>query len=302
MNITEKYRPKELDELVGQDQIVDILENQGDDPPSSYLFFGPSGVGKTTLARIMADKFDANGMDLIEIDAASNSGVDDMKALVNRQWTHPMEGLSRMFIIDECQRLSKNAWDALLKAVEDPPRGNYWIFCTTEVSKVPRTIRTRCVELKFRDVVYSKIKELLKKVEEKEEYKISDENRDRIISSSGGSPRKALVLLEQCANLDEEDLKFFLNDESTSASGYELAKLMSKKSFDFGEAVDILAEMKTESPEGIRQTVRAYFTTMALRSKSPYALGVLKEFEVPSVEQNGITDILLRVARIEKWK
>lgn len=300
MNITEKYRPKTLDEVIGQPSVTkSIGKLLKDKSHSTFLLEGPSGVGKTSIARICVSLLGC--LDVREIDAASNSGVDDARVLVNAQEYVPLGG--RAFIIDECQRLSKNAWDALLKAVENPPPNNYWFFCTTELSKVPRTVQTRCATYRLNTVSASLITDLLHRVNDEEKLGIDKDYLVKIAESVQGSPREALVKLQQSIGLTEEEIQTLIAQDSGIPLAFDFAKSISKSSFEIEEVMKLLALLKDESPESIRQVTRAYFTTFVLRSPSNrYALGVLNEFETPSLEQNRITDIVLRVARINKWK
>lgn len=304
MNITETWRPKTLDKVLGQSHITKSLTKIIEEKKhSTFLFEGPSGTGKTTLARICAEMLNCRGFDLQEFDAASNSGVEDMRALAEQQHSFPMGGGSRVFIIDECQRLSKNAWDALLKGTESPPPNNYWFFCTTEVSKVPRTIRTRASEYKLKPVSPQVIADLLMEVRDTEALAVDDEMIARLAGSVSGSPREALIKLQQCDGLSEDELEAMLSVDQGVPGGYDLAKLLSDQQFDAKAAMTLLTMMKDESPEAIRQVVRAYFTTFLLRAPTNrWALLVLSAFEKPAIEQNYITDIVMRIATLVKWR
>ena len=302
MNLTEKHRPRTFDEVVGHESVIASLRRVLDKKShSSFLFDGPSGVGKTTLARICATELGCS--DLREMDAASNSGVDDMRTLARAQEYFTAEGGARVFIIDECQRLSKNGWDALLKATEEPPEGNYWFFCTTEFSKVPKTIQTRCARFSLKPLGSAQIVPLLREICDEECIGLEDETLEWIAGSVGGSPREALVRLQQAEGMSPEEASALFTGEAYLPIAYDLAKMISRSSFDAKEVMDLLVQMKDESPESIRQVVRAYFTTFVMRAPTNrYALGVLAEFEKPAVEQNRITDIVMRIARINKWK
>lgn len=301
MNITEKYRPKDFKEVIGQDSAVKSLEKNLMNH-STFLLSGPSGTGKTTLARICADATDTGELDLIEIDAASFSGVDEMRKITSKQEAYPLGGGSRTFIIDECQRLTKQAWDVMLKAIEDPPERTRWFLCTTEVSKVPSTIRTRCQELKLKAVPQSTLAELLRDIAGKEKWDVDEQAMNLIACSSGGSPRRAVLLLQQARELDLDGIEELLAEEQGIPGGYELAKALMGNG-TLKDCMELCKEMVGESPEAIRQTVRAYFTTVVMNNPmNTKAKQVLHAFEKPAIEQNRITDIVMRLMLIFKWR
>jgi DNA polymerase-3 subunit gamma/tau len=168
----------------------------------AYLFTGPSGCGKTTLARILANKF-ANGaatsQNIIEVAAADNTGVDDMRGLLETTRTRAI-GRSpvKTIVLDECHRLSGQAWDVLLKPIEEPPAHVFWCLCTTNLSKVPKTILTRCARYDLKPVGEDDLMNLLCDVAEAEGLDTNADVIEAIAEASGGSPRQALVYLEAC--------------------------------------------------------------------------------------------------------
>ena len=229
-----KYRPKILDDLIGQDMIVEVLKNAArkDKISHAYLFYGPRGTGKTTAARILAkivncetrqkdQKFKTEGepcnecshcleteagraLDIVEIDAASNRGIDEMKNLKEGARLSPSSYQYKVFIIDEAHQLTKEAGNALLKMLEEPPSHAIFILATTEYEKLPPTIVSRTQRLHFRRLPVIKIVEKLNKVVAAENIKIDQPAIELIASASEGSLRDAESLLDQVISLGEE--------------------------------------------------------------------------------------------------
>ena len=215
-----KYRPQNFDDLIGQDVVVETITNSiiANKVPNAYLFTGIRGVGKTTIARIVAkalncsngienkckvkcDNCDAitnsNHIDVLEMDAASRTGVDDVRELIEFSRYGPTSSKYKIFIIDEVHMLSKQAFNALLKTLEEPPEYLKFIFATTEIKKIPITVISRCQRFDLSRIRSSELFNYIKKIKDKEGGKITDEALKLIVKISEGSVRDALSLLDR---------------------------------------------------------------------------------------------------------
>ncbi len=215
-----KYRPQNFDDLIGQDVVAETINNSimAGKVPNAYLFTGIRGVGKTTIARIVAkalncsnatenkckDKCDncdaitnSNHIDVLEMDAASRTGVDDVRELIEFSRYGPTSSKYKIFIIDEVHMLSKQAFNALLKTLEEPPEYLKFIFATTEIKKIPVTVISRCQRFDLSRIRSSELFNYIKKIKDKEGGKITDEALKLIVKISEGSVRDALSLLDR---------------------------------------------------------------------------------------------------------
>lgn len=216
-----KYRPQSFDEVIGQDVMVQIIKNaiKMDRIPNAYLLTGIRGVGKTTTARIIAKAINcknsenlekkcegfchceaitnSNHIDVLEMDAASKTGIDDIRELIDSAKYYPTSAKYKVFIIDEVHMLSKQAFNGLLKTLEEPPPHLKFILATTEVKKIPLTIISRCQRFDLRRIKLEEMASFLKKISEKEKAKINEKALLLIAKASEGSVRDALSILDQ---------------------------------------------------------------------------------------------------------
>ena len=224
-----KYRPQNFDDLIGQEVVAETITNsiKADKIPNAYLFTGIRGIGKTTTARIVAKGLncsngidnlckedlcdncksiaDSSHIDVLEMDAASKTGVDDVRDLIEFSRYGPTSAKYKIFIIDEVHMLSKQAFNALLKTLEEPPEYLKFIFATTEIKKIPITVVSRCQRFDLSRIKSSELFEFIKNIKEKENGKASDEALKLIVKISEGSVRDALSLLDRALlSLDEK--------------------------------------------------------------------------------------------------
>lgn len=197
-----KYRPKSFKEVLGQDHITKVLESsvKGNKVSHAYLFVGSRGTGKTSVARIFANEIGVSANDLYEIDAASNRGIEDIKLLRDGVRVLPFDSKYKVYIIDEVHMLSKDAWGALLKTLEEPPAHVIFILATTEFHKVPETIISRCQVFTFKKGSDIALKKNLIGVAKEEGYELDPGSAELLAILADGSFRDGLGELQKVIN------------------------------------------------------------------------------------------------------
>lgn len=200
-----KYRPSTFDDVLGQDHIVSVLEKSVKDGSIShaYLFVGTRGTGKTSVARIFAKEIGVSANDLYEIDAASNRGIDDVRELRDGVHSLPFDSKYKVYILDEVHMFTKEAWNTLLKTLEEPPKHVIFILATTELQKVPDTIVSRCQVFTFKKASDIILKKMIQDVSEKEGYELETGVAELIAILGDGSFRDTLGYLQKILNFSK---------------------------------------------------------------------------------------------------
>lgn len=209
VSLAVKYRPECWEDVTEQSVVKDILENQVQTKTmqSAYLFTGPSGTGKTTSARIFANMINDSKGKPIEVDAASNSGVDNIRQIIEDAKRKPLDAEYKIFIVDECHSLSNGAWQALLKTLEEPPKFTIFIFCTTDPQKVPATILSRVQRYNFQKIsnegIVNRLISIIKKENDVSNIHYDLDAVEYIAKVSSGGMRDAITLMDKCLSLSD---------------------------------------------------------------------------------------------------
>lgn len=298
-----KYRPKRFEDVVGQSVVVKSLQRVvKDNRAKAFIFSGPAGTGKTTMARIMANTF-AGGVgtaaNIEEIAAADNTGVDDMRAVLARTLYRAVgQSQVKSFILDEAHRLSGNAWDVLLKPIEEPPAHCYWMICTTNPAKIPKTIQTRCLKFELKPVPESDLLGLLCRVCDAEGLNTPDDVLEAISEAAGGSPRQALTYLEACATAANANAaRNIMQTAGKSREVIDLCRfLLAGRSHTWAEAMKFIQALEGTEAESIRIVVSNYIAAALLKtrddSKAATLLQLLSCFAEPYNQSDKFAPLL----------
>jgi len=277
-----KYRPKSLRSIVGQENAVASLSSLVDRKavPHFILLTGPSGCGKTTIARVMKGLLECGNADFIEKNCADFKGIDTVREIRKHVNLRPMDGEVRIYLVDEAHKLTPDAQEAFLKMLEDTPKHAYFILATTDPEKLKKTIHTRATEIKLNPVDRKGLVKIIKRVANKEGLSIAEEVAEELAEASEGSPRKALVLLEQVGSLEGttaqlEAIKVTTFDKDESIN---LARALMFGKANWANVAGILRKLQDQDAEGIRYMVLGYANSVLLgKSKGQPASGQLAE-------------------------
>ena len=271
-----KYRPQVFDDLIGQDVVVETIYNsiKFNKTPNAYLFTGIRGVGKTTIARIIARSLNclngigkickdtlcenceaisnSNHIDVLEMDAASKTGVDDVRDLIEFSRYGPTSAKYKIFIIDEVHMLSKQAFNALLKTLEEPPKYLKFIFATTEIKKIPVTVVSRCQRFDLSRIKSNELFEFINKVKDKENGKVTKDVLKLIVKISEGSVRDALSLLDRILISQSNDKELNLKNAQKIFGYFDKSYLIDLFKFLFeGKEEEVIKIYRTLYDQGV---------------------------------------------------
>lgn len=262
-----RYRPKTLKGVVGQEGAVSSLQRLIDKGkiPHCILLSGPSGVGKTTIARIIKELLACGDGDFLEINCADFKGIEMVRDIRRSANLSPMGGDARVWLIDECHMLTKDAQNAFLKLLEDTPSHTYFLLATTDPQKLLKTILTRSTEVKLGLMDVHSLCMVLQRVVDKEQIEMDEDVLNEIAEASDGSARKALVILEQVASVEgtKAQLEAIQATTINKDKAIELARALISPAAKWPAVAAILKEIKDE-PEGVRYLVLGYSKSVLL--------------------------------------
>jgi DNA polymerase III subunit gamma/tau len=273
-----------LDQIFGNSEVVLALSDMLADPekcPHSFLLTGPTGCGKTTIGRIIAERLGSRGNDFREIDSADFRGIDTVREIRKQSLYAPLESDCRVWLVDECHKMTNDAQNALLKILEDTPSHVYFILATTDPQKLLPTIKGRCSPFQVNPLNDAQMMKLLLQVVRDEGESLAKAVCEQIIQDSFGHPRNALQILDQVLRVDpEKRLETAKRSAQEQSESIELCRaLLARKSW--GEIRGILSGLKDQEAESIRRHVLGYAQAVLLKSDNTQAAMIIESFWEP---------------------
>jgi DNA polymerase III gamma/tau subunit len=302
MTLYQEHRPTAFNEVKGNEGILASLQKLLSNPskcPHAFLLHGPTGCGKTTIARIIANTLECDGQDLYEIDSGQFRGIDTIREIREIITYRPINSKSRVWILDEAQKLTGDAQSALLKILEDTPEYAYFIICTTEPNKLSSPILGRCSQFQVAQLTEQQMVGLLKTIVKKEGDSLEQEVHLQIAQDSLGHPRNAINILEQVlASPKESRLNTAKQTAAKQSQSIELCRALIKGA-KWKEVQGILQGLTDQDPESIRRHVLGYCQSILLKGDDARA-GLIMEFMVESFYGSGFPGLVFACYSITK--
>jgi len=285
MSLYLKYRPAELTQVKGNATVIATLQGMLADIskcPHAFLLHGPSGCGKTTLGRIIANRLGCNNEDFNEVDSADFRGIDTVREIRRNSQYKPIAGDCRVWLIDECHKMTNDAQNALLKILEDTPPHIYFILCTTEPQKLIETVKGRCIQLQVAPLSNNEMLGLLRRIVRSEGLEIEAEIYDQIVLDSMGRPRNAINILEQVLNVPaDKRMEVAKQTAEQQSQIIELCRLLISGG-NWAKAATILTGLRDKEAEDIRRAVRGYMQAVLLNKANDRAAATIEAFFEPT--------------------
>jgi DNA polymerase III subunit gamma/tau len=302
MTLYQEHRPTVFNEVKGNEGILASLQKLLSNPskcPHAFLLHGPTGCGKTTIARIIANTLGCSGQDLYEIDSGQFRGIDMIREIREISTYRPITSKSRVWILDEAQKLTGDAQSALLKILEDTPEYAYFIICTTEPNKLISPILGRCSQFQVAQLTEQQMVGLLKTIVKKEGDSLEQEVYLQITQDSLGHPRNAINILEQVlASPKESRLNIAKQTAAKQSQSIELCRALIKGA-KWREVQGILQGLADQDPESIRRHILGYCQSVLLKGDDVRA-GLIMEFMVEPFYASGFPGLVFACYTITK--
>ncbi len=300
-----KYRPSTFSEVMGQDHVIEVLKGaiKQDTTTHAYLFAGPRGTGKTSIARIMARELGASANDIYEIDAASNRGVDEIRELREAVRTLPFESPVKVYIIDEVHMLTTPAFNALLKTLEEPPKHVVFILATTDLHKLPETIISRCQTFTFKRLNITDLAKIAKSIAKSEGYSLETDAAQLIALLGEGAVRDTIGILQKvigslpAGEITRDRVEMITGAPKTALVHDYLQALLAKNTENalkaLQAAIDDSSDVAVFLKIALRETRTAMLIKFAPALKADFTDGLSKEelaaLEALTNHQNSLT-------------
>lgn len=290
MELYRKYRPQTVEEMVGNESAIKAVEKELENGSHVFLFTGPAGTGKTTMARIIARKVGAGELSIREINSAENRGIDTAREVQENMRYLPSDGSALVWIFDECHQWLAPVQNAFLKAFEDTPEHVYFFLCTTDPQKLIAPLKSRCSIVAMKPLSDEQMTYLLKRTARAEGKKLTPEIVKAICEQSEGGSRKALKLLSKVLYLDtdEERLEVLSAGDEENSQTIELCRCLLSQGCTWTKIAVILKTLDLSEPEKVRMAVMGYMNSVLLNGKMNHtAVCALQAFSANPTFSNG---------------